>query len=187
MEIIKKFKKGNKVLEVYQDESPESPREWDNLGRMICFHNKYNLGDKTDFKDSDFKNWEEMSTHLVNTEKAVVLLPLYLYDHSGITIATTPFRCKWDSGQVGFIYCTKEDLEEAGIEQESKAKDILIGEVKNYDSYISGGVYRYTENEMTTCKCCNQEIIKELDSCSGYYDIKDIISEKDYDEIDEVE
>ena len=39
--IIGKYK-----IEVIQDSEPESPREWDNLGNMICFHRNYNLGDK---------------------------------------------------------------------------------------------------------------------------------------------
>ena len=38
-----------------------------------------------------------------------LMLPLYLYDHSGITMNTTGFSCPWDSGQVGWIYASKED------------------------------------------------------------------------------
>ena len=33
----------------------------------------------------------------------VFYLPLYLYDHSGITMSTGSFCDSWDSGQVGFI------------------------------------------------------------------------------------
>lgn len=39
-------------------------------------------------------------------EERVVMLPLYLYDHGGITINTTGFHCPWDSGQVGWIHTT---------------------------------------------------------------------------------
>jgi len=38
---IQKFKNGNKELKIIQDEDPESPREWDNLGIMFCFHKKH--------------------------------------------------------------------------------------------------------------------------------------------------
>lgn len=34
------------IINVFQDDNPESPREWDNLGAMYCFHRHYNLGDK---------------------------------------------------------------------------------------------------------------------------------------------
>jgi hypothetical protein len=36
--------------------------------------------------------------------QGLVILPLYLYDHGGITISCSPFSCPWDSGQVGWIY-----------------------------------------------------------------------------------
>ena len=41
----------------------------------------------------------------------VFYLPLYLYDHSGITMNTGGFSCSWDSGQMGWIYATKEDIQ----------------------------------------------------------------------------
>ncbi len=36
----------DKILEIYHDEMPEFPREWENLGIMICGHRNYNLGDE---------------------------------------------------------------------------------------------------------------------------------------------
>lgn len=33
-------------LKIVHDEHPESPREWSNLGTMICFHPHGNLGDR---------------------------------------------------------------------------------------------------------------------------------------------
>ena len=41
-----------------------------------------------------------------------VILPLYLFDHSGISISTGSFHDPWDSGQVGFIYASKEKAKE---------------------------------------------------------------------------
>ena len=41
-----------------------------------------------------------------------VVLPVYMYDHSGITINTTGFSCPWDSGMVGIIYVSKEKIRE---------------------------------------------------------------------------
>jgi len=37
-------------LEIEQDSSPESPRTWDNLGTMVCFHKRYDLGDDNDYE-----------------------------------------------------------------------------------------------------------------------------------------
>jgi hypothetical protein len=38
MEAIKEITTKNKILRIFADENPESPREWDNFGKMICFH-----------------------------------------------------------------------------------------------------------------------------------------------------
>lgn len=45
-----------KTLRIFQEQDAENPREWDNAGRMLCWHNRYNLGDKNSY-DSD--NWLE--------------------------------------------------------------------------------------------------------------------------------
>jgi len=31
---------------IMYDPEPVNPREWDNLGTMVCFHKRYNLGDE---------------------------------------------------------------------------------------------------------------------------------------------
>ena len=110
MEIIKTIKKGNKIAKIYIDEYADSPREWDNLGKMICFHKRYNLGDKHTESSKDFDSFEELRDYLIKEKNAIVILPLFLFDHSGITISTSAFNNRWDFGQVGFIYATKEDV-----------------------------------------------------------------------------
>ncbi len=47
-------------LEIFEDLDPTDPREFDNLGTMICFHNMYTFGDETELKCSDFSSWEEL-------------------------------------------------------------------------------------------------------------------------------
>ena len=80
-----------------------------------------------------------------------LMLPLYLYDHSGITMNTTGFSCPWDSGQVGWIYASKENaLREFGGKSftaatRKKAEDCMRGEVECYDSYLRG--------ELTVLNC----------------------------------
>ena len=115
------------------EDSPESPREWDNLGTMVCWHRRYNLGDEQiesrdewlagvidELYDNDGgEEWDEFIEQVeYGVEEAVekawelfyekaIVMNLYLYDHSGITISTTPFACHWDSGKVGYIYVLK--------------------------------------------------------------------------------
>ena len=97
-------------LEIFDDLNPTDPREVDNLGTMVCFHNRYTFGDETELKSSDFSSWEELENYLYKSEDALIVIPVFLYEHSGLYINTTGFSCPWDSGQIGFIYTSKENI-----------------------------------------------------------------------------
>lgn len=157
MKAINEKRIENYLIEIFPDESPESPRDWDNLGTMVCFHRRYKLGDKHDYDHNDYNGWDEMEKAIVKNENVAVILPLYLYDHSGITISTTSFSCRWDSGQIGFIYVTKEKaLEEYGgkivtKKIKEKIEGVLKGEVETYDQYLRGDVYGFKISKICTC------------------------------------
>ncbi len=161
MDEIIKLKDGN-TLEVYQDMSPYSPREWDNLGTMICFHKRYSLGDDHDITHDNYSSWDEMIEENTSTDDLV--LPLYLYDHGAITISTTPFSCRWDSGQVGYITISKEKIiyeyDNDSAETRARVLTYLKNEVKTYDQYLTGEVYGFILKD---------ENDEEIDSCWGFY------------------
>jgi hypothetical protein len=150
-------------VEIVQSINHDSPREWDNIGRMVCFHGRYDLGDKTLLRSSYFDGWDALEAHLEKT--AAVILPLYLYDHGGITMNTTGFSCPWDSGQVGFIYADRTKVcEEFGWKRLSPQRreriaEMLRGEVKTYDQYLTGDVWGYVITKDG----------EDVDSCYGFY------------------
>ena len=147
---------------------------WESGPGWISLQNTYQL---------DADGWKTVGSDAVNQcekrvdaiiEKAInqyyVILPLYLYDHSGITISTGPFNCPWDSGQIGYIYVTKEAIKKEfnrkimSKKLEQKAIDIMQSEVKTYDQYLTGQVYGYMieptdENKEIECD----------DSCWGFF------------------
>lgn len=145
-------------LSIVQDEHYDSPRDWDNLGTMVCFHNRYDLGDKHNY------SIEEAQSLL--KRKDVLALPLYLYDHSGLSISASSFSCQWDSGQVGFIFVTHEKIKkDFNVKRLTKkvlenAKKSLLSEVKAYDQYLTGDVYGYSITD------ANGE---HIDSCYGFF------------------
>ena len=147
----------------YCAEDCDSPRGWDNLGTMITWHSRYNLGDEQPRQSPS--EWLEQYKR---DNPTAVILPLYLYDHSGITIKTTPFSCYWDSGQVGYIYTTLERAREFGhswkrltAERREKLENWLDNEVKEYDQFLRGEVY---------CFKVLDDDGDEVDSGFGYYD-----------------
>jgi len=147
-------------LRIEFDYSEGDSRSWDNLTKMVCFHNRYDLGDKHDYNKNDYDSFEELKDAIQKNENVLVIKPLYLYDHSGITISTEPFNCGFDSGQIGWVYVTKELQELTGAPTETLT-DQLIGEVNTYDQELRNEVYSFTcykDNEVA-------------DSCGGFYGI----------------
>lgn len=167
MEAINTIKEGKYLLEIYPDNNPSDPRGNDNLGTMICFHSRYKLGDKHEYNHNHYNGWDEMKEAIIKKEKVHTILPLFLYDHSGITMSTSSFNDRWDSGQVGFIFISKAKVKKEKID-ESKVGEYLKGEVETYDQYLTGDVYGYKLFEVSTCnKGCEHK--EELESCCGYY------------------
>ena len=97
-------------IKIERDENSWNPREDDNFTTMVCFHKRYDLGDKHNIKHDDYSSWEEMEEGIKADEEVMIMKPLYMYDHSGITISTSPFGCAWDSGRLGLVYITKASL-----------------------------------------------------------------------------
>lgn len=185
METVETKRIGIYEIEIIQDESPESPREWDNLSTMVCFYKRYDLGDKHNYKHGDYNGWNEMEKEIIKRENVGVILPLYLYDHSGITMNTTGFSCNSDSGQVGFIFISKKKMLEkyGGKVVTQKLKDsvagYLKGEVETYDQYLTGDVYEFRIYEIETCDQ-GHEHRKEIDSCAGFYGEDACMKEANY-------
>lgn len=156
--LYKKIETENYNLEIHYDEMAGNPRYGDNLGKMVCWHRRYDLGDNHDYSIEEFKN--------ETTKTDNIILPLYLYDHSGITIATTPFHCNWDSGQVGYIYISKEKIRrEYGVKRISKKLKervikCLINEVQEYDCYLTGECFDFILEDKDG---------EEVGRCCGFY------------------
>lgn len=170
-------------LEILWDEDAESPREWENLGKMVCWHPRYKLGDRHGFIDP-----EEFERFWTEDGGGGVRLPLFLMDHSGLSMSCSDFGDPWDSGQVGWIYISPTDLAKKygptigsdwyekyhpGKTVEQIAAECLRGEVRVYDQYLRGEVYGFvlvsTEpngDDGFGAFVGNNEVI---DSCWGFY------------------
>jgi len=156
--------KGYKI-EIRPDDCGSGPREWDNICVIHTAHRNYNIGDVNHNTSEEIHEAKKEALR-----RGDIVLPLYMYDHSGITISLTPFQCRWDSGQVGFVVIPrKKMLEEFGgkyFAKKLKAKGMkhAESEVATLDQFIRGEVYGY--NIFGKEKDDERE---ELDSCWGHY------------------
>ena len=206
-------------LVIEQDEFPEDPRSWDILGTMLCCNQYYQLGDCNSNRDTELqlaeicrkygKSDEEIDEMTFAEEVQFILdqdnvcgLPLWLYDHSGISMSTER-QCSWDSSFVGLIFVEKDFyLAQMCLKDEedwkAKAKETLKGEVKTYSDFLEGNVYEWTLYEPTVVirqsmdgKELSREIDEEgevVDSMVGFYDptLEDVEEYFDF-EIAEIE
>lgn len=176
--------KYGEILKVsfYIDEYPEDPRNWDNLGTMIIYWSRYHLGD--DHQNKTKEAWLDFFRKIQSEEEQdnFCWLPIFIYEHGGITISTGDFCDKWDSGFAGFIYVSKVNFYSQtcfeGCDWKEKAKQILKGEIEIYRNYLEGDVYGFSIEERKLwekrCPHCN-EIIEQgyswenVDNVGGFY------------------
>ncbi len=167
-------------LEIEQDNDPMNPRtDWDNITTIVSFHKRYDLGDKTNYKSSDFDSWIELKEQIESDYKVLMIKPLYMYDHSGITISTSPFGCQWDSGQIGWVFIDEKQLKLMCGDNDytdEKLSDIIDSDIKTYDQYITGEVYQYTIYEIETCDK-GHEHKSIVESCGSYFSEEECESE----------
>jgi len=195
------------TLRIVPDSDPSNPRtDCENFCLMACEHGRYNLGDSKAkeilARKLDVSAREHSLGELINLAYKANLIfaskPLYLYDHSGITMATTPFSCQWDSGQVGEILVFTADVKsEFGIKRMGKkvkekmlalAERHIDGEVSSYDAYLTGDMYclqlidedgdveetisgfvGYDVEKNGMVDCIDQSMIEALKACEVSY------------------
>ena len=117
-------------------------------------------------------------------EPYIEWIPLYHYDHGGITISTGGFSCPWDSGQVGFIWISKEKTISESLGKtfedgtyitanEENWREVAIyhleAETEVYDQYLRGEVYGYHLYEIVGHQVYEEDIDNEIDNCWGFY------------------
>ena len=201
----------------YDQDAPNPRKEFDQFGKMVCWHDRYNLGDEHYDDSTTPREWlAELAAEIDPTvwsrieywesgrgyiqclnqsngnydraddlaesrrekiiDKALkdcIIIPLYLYDHSGITIKASPFSCPWDSGQVGYIYATPEmirkeygKLNKATREQ---ARNRMLAEVEEYDTYLTGDVHCMVVETHRYCEECETWKMEDYDVVGEFF------------------
>ncbi len=202
MEPVEEYKYKGYTIKYFNDEDVPNPRtEFDNMGIMVCANKNYKLGEE-DFGHAPLyaDNWDDafalyiaqkydlfyvdeyadegnpeawLSKARKYVRDNIVYLPVYMYDHSGITINTTGYSCPWDSGQIGFIYVDKDKIrKEYNIKHVTdayiiRAQEMLRMEVKIFDAYLTGSVLYYRVEDSKG---------KLVDEMHGFY----IINNEEY-------
>jgi hypothetical protein len=199
----------NFEVKVWYDQEAENPREWDNLGTMICWHRQYDMGDShsyseprdllvsliLEYNDYSDEQLEKMSFERLYEiiSKHYVLFPIYMYEHSGRTWSLSPFSCNWDSGQVGFIYASKDKIRnEFSVKKvtkkiKEKTEEIFKGELSNYEKWAEGQVYGLAVTDLKT----GEEVVNEngfygFSKFEGYNGMKECLNEEQFELLQQI-
>lgn len=150
-------------IEIENDSDSDNPRNWCNLGEFcVSNYSKY-LDNESGIEiesESDFKALEK--THII--------LPVSVYDHSGVSIYIGSPCDRWDSGQIGWYIASKEEIKRQfkvkriSPKLKSRVIEYLENEVETFNKWVNNEVYKFTLYH-------NGE---EEDSCGGFYNIEDI-------------
>lgn len=189
------------------DDEPLNPIEDEDLVYLACRHRRYNLGnyEMSQYPDTFWRglveNFLPRTEGIENLEikecqsllkDHLVWTNLYLYDHSGLSIAcgdSNPFSYNvMDSGRVGIAFASALDYgyqtgwREAAMEQIQKV-------VKLYDQYLSGDVYLMTLLEKkkddwldieNVGDCYNTDVFEALELDT--YGLKEALNSGEYEE-----
>jgi len=184
------------ILEVMQENCPQSPREWDNLGTLSLTTNYFELVEGNLSGFGDFLSHYKVKQSGYDKEALLrdidsicesakkrgdICLPVSVYDHGGLSFYIGKPTAKWDNYLAGFIYVEAARIrEEYGVKRISsklrdKVENVLAGEIKDLDDFENGNVWGYTlynkDGDM-------------IDSCFGFIgdsaleDIEDTCGEK---------
>lgn len=235
------------TINVYYDEAPSDPREWDNVSTFVCNYRNYRLGDEHDCEavvnelfdryvtnekvlEYFIKTYEPQLVHVENDDYTnkyyeyfvtiggkrqiqrvvagsdysegeiagfiaeefsvierikliedtgeVVILPISVYDHSGITIwlgaKWSHPDASWDCSSIGFAYVEKSTAEKEGMldpgekykhDWKEWAYAMMEGEMETYDQFVRGEVYGY----MIEDENGEEATDRDLCGCWGFF------------------
>lgn len=181
------YRVGNATIHIVQDPEPLNPRtDWDNPWEWYSNHRRYSFdyrdGKRLEIDDVYTADWDKEDHGDESLCEAILrqnpdfldVQPIYLFDHSGLSVSLGSFNDPWDSGVGAIAVITRKKAEEywpdlKGDDEKLKerAYKALESEVEAFDKYLRGDVYGYIVHANDG----------EGDSCFGFYDIKDALEE----------
>lgn len=170
MNLYNQIKYNGYHINIYYNDDAGSPRKmFDNLGTLYTAHRRYRPEKEFDEHFDIDKVFDgRIGNFRGSFLKEYIALPVYLYEHSGTTVSTSPFSCPWDSGFFGIIAVSLDKVHrEYGwknitVERRKRIEEYLQGEIKTLDDYYTGEVFGY-------CITPEDDDSNELDSCWGFY------------------
>ena len=165
------------TIGIMESDFMESPREEYNIAEFTTReHRYYKLPKEFDFDwdaydDGDMENVEYM-------DRSYHLFFLDCYEHSGMcwSLCGEWMQCQFDTAKrAGLMRVDRND-----VEDRKEALEIVKTELKRYNQRLNGEIYEWRMERLTkwTSEDGREREEREyLDSCGGFYDVKDAIDD----------
>ena len=172
--VLESFKVNGNTVEIDYCPDTDSPHEADGLvqlvlwgGRNYTFPNDMRVPLRDLLEQGGMA---ELNNELAKRHGALMLTPVWVYEHSGIALKagarTYPFDDRWDSAAVGFAFITQASYQRCmgrkytgHASQYAKAQQAIETEVELYGQYVNGETYGY--------RVVGSDGI-EIDQCGGF-------------------
>ena len=169
-DVVKRFRKGDELLDIVRDDNPVSPREDEfNIGIMACEYPNYNLGDEKPDKNGP--------------RNALLVMALWLHAHGNMKVyagAWPPQESdrddQWDCSLIGYTYTTKKRVRKlcGNMISMKEIERQMRSECELYTKYLNNEAYGYRTYTIGRCSL-GHDHKTEKDSCWGFYEIEHAI------------
>lgn len=163
-------RKGYKVS-ITVDYDVDNPHDSDYAAKLVLHGGRnYIFPNDAGIDFGEFEGWAGVADELAKRHGAILLTPVWVYEHSGIALKagarTYPFDDRWDSAQVGFAYITQETYQNVTGKryvgrpsQYKRAAELIQTEVETYGRWVNGECYGFVIEDAEG---------EFIDSCGGY-------------------
>lgn len=137
------------VVEISYDPFCENPlQDWDHVGHIVMVPHFSNFCTESGVTTEDYDS-EDMKKVCQYTRDGGLYVPIYAYEHGGVSFSLSPFGDPWDSGCAGFFYVTPEEAEKTwGHMTPEQRKVACMTEAKSLvslmNAYAGGECYIMT-------------------------------------------
>jgi DUF971 family protein len=157
---------GEFTWEVVKDAYAEHPYEaYDMLSQMLFSRSFSHYSHCPGVSESTQQDWRNFSQE-PPWDDLIYLTPIYAYSHGRTTFSLRPFSDRWDSGQVGWLFVTREAAEQnwpkyGGWVLAKCAERQANQEFKVFEDWVDDGAYGWQVKDK------DGEVV---DSCWEYYE-----------------
>ena len=166
--------KARVTVGIYTDDTPSSPREWSNIGKLYMFNNRnFELGDeRLSDRETFLDNYPDPRTYFAEEldckRTDIIIHDIQVVFHGNSSPSDLRMMAHdREHPRDGYYVTTKQFIrEDQQVKAISKAimakvERLMRGEIDTYTQYINGEVYGYT----ITCDLTGETV----DSVWGFY------------------